>query len=603
MKRKLIEFDVFEKIQKDSLSTAQRELEEASSYLAKALDLEEARLNCFGSEDVIFETIDGSYVHANYRIDNGFIEFDNVQELVINEESERVKSRETLSSMLDSLIESNDQKADELFTEWMGLTGTKRIFNEVRKKRVVPVRKNGKVVPGKYKTAFWNVGSPKHRQSSKNKIAHAKGRKIANMKRGSGTKKIMAAGRKRAHASLGHMVKEWHVLSENVLGYVDFYENGPVLKQSEVKRDESGNVTAVRVPNSKLRTEAKMLQFNWKTLNTDILVKRGEAKKVHENIEFAKAIAEIKRQNALSDEKALGEALEKTASNWPQILYLTQAELTEQVKNALEVTNSSNYDDQTCEFIAEGLLRTAHEVFVDRVAKIVNLSGASVAENVNDKYSEFKNIVEKYYKELDETTSIEMQVFIDLYEALRSVHELAKEDKNMELAVEVSSYLEDLLPIITRKSEPSLELASEAAAWLYDLVETNLETMDWESKEPVVSATGEHPDVMRKARTSYSPASDFSGDYGDVPPVSDGKEIRGDAASELASRGPSNDGGENTYPSLDNPYLLKNADYEIKGEKSVDSDSDQLAHWGSSDTWPSLQNPYVKTGEVSKDVK
>ena len=108
---------------------------------------------------------------------------------------------------------------------------------------------------------------------------------------------------------------------------------------------------------------------------------------------------------------------------------------------------------------------------------------------------------------------------------------------------------------------------------------------------------------MRKARTSYSPASDFSGDYGDVPPVSDGKEIRGDAASELASRGPSNDGGENTYPSLDNPYLLKNADYEIKGEKSVDSDSDQLAHWGSSDTWPSLQNPYVKTGEVSKDVK
>lgn len=603
MKRKLIEFDVFEKIQKDSLSTAQRELEEASSYLAKALNLEEARLNCFGSEDVIFETIDGSYVHANYRIDNGFIEFDNVQELVINEESERVKSRETLSAMLDSLIESNDQKADELFTEWMGLTGTKRIFNEVRKKRVVPVRKNGKIVPGKYTTAFWNVGSPKRRQSSKNKIARAKGRIKANRKRGTGAKTINAAGRKRAHASLGHMVKEWHVLSENVLGYVDFYENGPVLKQSEVKRDESGNVTAVKVPNSKLRTEAKMLQFNWKTLNTDIVVKRGEAKKVHENIEFAKAIAEIKRQNALSDEKALGEALEKTASNWPQILYLTQAELTEQVKNALEVTNSSNYDDQTCEFIAEGLLRTAHEVFVDRVAKIVNLSGASVAENVNDKYSEFKNIVEKYYQELDETTSIEMQVFIDLYEALRSVHELAKEDKNMELAVEVSSYLEDLLPIITRKSEPSLELASEAAAWLYDLVETNLETMDWESKEPVVSATGEHPDVMRKARTSYSPASDFSGDYGDVPPVSDGKEIRGDAASELASRGPSNDGGENTYPSLDNPYLLKNADYEIKGEKSVDSDSDQLAHWGSSDTWPSLQNPYVKTGEVSKDVK
>lgn len=601
MKRKLIDFDVFERIQKDSLSTAQRELEEASYYLARALNLEAVALNCYGSEEAIFETVDGNYVHANYKIDNGYIEFDNVQELIINEESEKTRSREVLAQMLDCLIESNDQKAEELFAEWMN-PGAKRIFNEVKKRRVVcRAKKNGQP---SCKAVMWNQGNVKYHQPAKTKIARSKGKKIANLKRGASKRKTWAAARGRANAAIGkRMVKEWAVLSENVMGYVDFYENGPTLSQSEVKRDDSGNVVTVRIPTSKLRNEAKMLQFNWKTLNTDVVVKRGQSKKVCENMNFAKAISEIKRQNALSDDKALEEALEKTASAWPEILYLTQSELAEQVNKALESVSATNYDDQTCEFIAEGLLRTAHAIFTDRVAKILNLSGAKIAENANDKYAEFKNVVETYYNKLDESKTIEMQVFVDLYEALRSIHELAKSEEDTELAVEASAYLDELLEVITRKSEPSLELASEAAEWLYDLVETNLETSEWETKEPVVSATGEHPDLMKKARMSYAPSSDFSGDYGDVSPASDGKDIKGDVADELATRGWSNEGGENTYPSLNNPYLLNNGEYAIKGEKTVDSDSDQLAHAGGSDTWPSLQNPYCKPGDSVKEVK
>ena len=72
------------------------------------------------------------------------------------------------------------------------------------------------------------------------------------------------------------MVKEWNVLVENVLGYVDYYENGPVVQNTQVKHDESGNVVAIRIPTNKLRNEAKILQFNWKTLNTDVVVKSGD---------------------------------------------------------------------------------------------------------------------------------------------------------------------------------------------------------------------------------------------------------------------------------------------------------------------------------------
>ena len=91
MKKKLIEIDVLEKIKNESLSTAQKELKEAALYLAKTLNLESLELDCFGPETVIFESNDGNHIHADYKIDNGYIQFDNVQELIINEESEKAK--------------------------------------------------------------------------------------------------------------------------------------------------------------------------------------------------------------------------------------------------------------------------------------------------------------------------------------------------------------------------------------------------------------------------------------------------------------------------------------------------------------------------------
>lgn len=599
MKRKLIEFDVFERIKKDSLSNAQTELEGASTYLAKALNLESVTLNCYGSEDVIYESVDGSYVHANYKIDNGFIEFDNIQELLINEESERAKSRETLSKMLDCLIESKEKEAESMFEEWMNSTGKRLLFTEAKKRRVVC--RAGKGGIPKCKAVMWNNTAKTH-QSSKVKLARAKGKKRANMKRGASKRKLWAAARQRAKSAIGKMVKEWNVLAENVIGYVDYYENGPVISNIQVKQDDSGNVCSAKIPTSKLRNEAKLLQFNWKTLNTDVVVKRKESKKLHENESFAKEIVEIKKQNALSDDKSLEEALEKTASNWPEVLYLTQEELAQQVKKALEASNASNYDDQTCEFIAEGLLRTAFETFVDRVAKITKLSGAKINENSTDKYVEFKNSVESYYKNLDESTSLEMQVFVDLYETLRNIHEIAKEEQEPELALEVAEYLDELLPIITKEAEPSLELAAEAASWLYDFVETNLEMSDWQEDKPYVTASGEHPSLSKKAKVSYAPASDFSG-KSNKSSASEGKGEDESVTDELENKGASNEGGEGVYPNLDNPYVLNNGEYKIKGEVDVNSDSGQLAHWGSSDTWPNLQNPYIKPEAVVKDVE
>jgi BMFP domain-containing protein YqiC len=322
-------------------------------------------------------------------------------------------------------------------------------------------------------------------------------------------------------------------------------------------------------------------------MNTNVVVKRGNGKKINENNEFVKDVVELKRANALSDNKAFEELLESISTKYADCVYLTEGELANQIRLCLEAASASNYDDETCRFLAEGILRTIHENFVDRVAKIVKLAGSRINEEAADKYAEFKAIAESFYKKLDESKTLEMQAFVDVYEALRQVHQLAKEENNEIVAEEAAAQLDSLLPIIKGEAELSADVLGEAAETLYDIVESTMPE-EWKVSDPVVSADGQHPDLAKKGKTSQSPA-----------------EMQGTAsdASELENDGWSNLGGEGVYPELDNPYVPKAGEYKIANEKSVDSDSGQLAHWGDADTWPNLQNPYSKASVTPKSVK
>ena len=597
MKRKLIGYDAFNKIKTESLSNVQRELEGAADLLARTLELEGLSLVSYGSQEALFESTDGTHVHANYEVKNGFVQFDQVEQLVINEESEVAASKEVISKMIDSLIESDESKADGFFTEWMNLPRTKRVFTEMKKLRVVPIRKKvgGKTKIVGYRKARWNV-TPRTHESASKTARRVRGKKVAQRKLPEGLRKFLAQRRERVKKTIG----EWHVIAENVLGYVDISENGPAVDQCRVLRNE-GEIVGVRVPTARLRNEARVLKFNWKTLNTDVVVKRNASKKISENLEFAKEIAELKRFNALSDNTAVEESIEKISTKHPEVIYLTEAELARQIKRCLESVNATNYDDETCRFLAEGILRTAHENLVDRVSKVVKLAGAKINEEAADKYAEFKNVAEAFYKRLDESTMLEMQAFVDVYESLRQIHEMAKEESNEAVAEETAEHLDALLPIVRNESEPSLDVLAVAAEWLYDVVEATVPE-EWKTEDPVVNATGEHPVLLKKGKqTPYD--SEKPGETPKAHHTSDGKECDGAAAKELEGNGWGNIGGEGVYPELDNPYVLKGGDYKIAGEKDVDADTDQLAQWGDNDTWPNLQNPYSKASVTPKEAK
>jgi len=599
MKRKLIDYDSFEKMQAESLTNVQAELAAAGEMLSETLGLGDLSVDSYGSQSVLFESEDGEFVKADYKVADGYVQFDNIEQVVLSEAVENEKAHEIVSKMIDSLIESDEAAASERLTEWFNMPRNKRILNEGFQKRRTLKRKtkNGKVTYVAAEKGIQNTVRKGKKQPRWLVNLRMKNKKKAMAKRSPAEKARLKALRSRVKLMDKNM-KEWNVLAENVLNFVDFNVNGPSLDCKVLRKE--GEIVGVRVPTMKIRNEAKVLRFDWKTMNTDVMVKRNSGKKLAENVDFVKTVLDLKRLNALSDSKAFEESVERAASNFPSVIYLTESELAGMVKNILEGVKASNFDDETCGFLAEAMLRTVHDNYVDTVSKIVKLAGATLNEKAADKYAEFKTVAENFYTSLDEQSALEMQAFVDVYEALRQVHEVAKEEGEANLADLASIHLDGLLPIVSGDSDMNFEVLGEAAAWLYDIVEVS-SPENWEVDSPVVKADGEHPDLMKNGKHSCSPA-DMQGNTPAQHHVSDGKEVQGNAARELANDGWSNIGGEGVYPSLDNPYVPKADVPKIVGEKDVDSDSDQLAHWGDNDTWPSLQNPYVKAG-VKPEMK
>ena len=121
MKRKLIDYDVFEQMERDSLSRAEYELVAAEPILARALQVEGLTLRHFGSQSALYEATDGSFVHTSYGMQDKHITFENIEQLVINEDTERAAARELLSGMLDSLLEEKEKEAEHKLDEYLAM--------------------------------------------------------------------------------------------------------------------------------------------------------------------------------------------------------------------------------------------------------------------------------------------------------------------------------------------------------------------------------------------------------------------------------------------------------------------------------------------------
>lgn len=560
MRRKLIKQDAFERITNESVTTAERELVEAESILARALGRDHLNLRSFTQSTVLYETLDNTYVHAGYEIKNGTVTFNNIEELVIDESTRKQKVRGILSEMIDAVLVDNNAKAKELFSDYMSMVR----WNEAKGEGGFPFKKKG----------HGKKDKKHHDEDKKNHLF----------------KKAKKAGKEFAEA---------YITSQNVLDYVDYMKVGPTLAEAALKTDEKGNVTDIRIPALRLRNESRLHRGDWKVLNSKVAEGRKVISGLSESQEFCKAVAHLKRQNGFSDVQGLEESLDYIVKSWPVVLYATQSELAGVIGEALATAGVKSFDDQICEFMAEGVLRKAHGAYTEKVAQVLHLASAPKMQEGVDAYAFFQHVVEQFYPALDEKFGLERKVFTDLYESLGTVYKKAERQGDSALKTEAASYLNELADILNGQAKPELELAEEAAGFLSNIIETNLEMGKWVvSNTPHLTVNGDHPDMAKKAGHGYTPSKDFSGDWGDEAPAigQDSHDYKsGKHAKKMRndSWGQAGDAGD-IFPKLKNPYVPKPfGDYTMKGEKGVDKSNSDHALWSSSDTWPNLKNPYV----------
>lgn len=593
MRRKLIKQEAFDRIISESVTTAERELVEVESILAKAVGKDHLRLKSFTESTVVYESVNGDFVHAGYEIKNGQITFNNIEELVIDEESTKEKRKQTLSEMIDAVLLDNSSKAEGLFGNYLGMVR----WNEAKKELPEFLKKlNKKRKEEKDHDKDHDEDHEDHDEDhdEDDKLpAFLKNKKKKSKKHDEEKKKKLVKKAKK----VSDEVAEAYVTSQNVLDYVEYMKVGPTLAEAVTKTDDRGNITDIRIPSKSTRNENRLLRSEWKGLNCKVAETRKTLADLVEDQSFCKAVASLKRQNAFSDAQGLEEALDNVVQTWPNVIFATQSELSEIISEALSVAGATNYDDETCDFMAEGVLRKAHDVYTEKVAQVMHLASAPKAEEETDAYVHFQNVVENFYPALDEKFGLERKVFVDLYESLGVIYKKADRRGDKALKNETASYLNDLAAVLNNEAVADLELAEDSAEFLANIIETNLESGVWiVSNKPHETVSGDHPDMSKKATHSYSPSKDFSGDYGDPAPAvgSDDMKYKGGKHSkQMRDHGWGQEGGKDVFPSLNNPYVPKPfGDYTMKGEKGVDKDGQH--HTGESkDTYPNLKNPYV----------
>lgn len=115
MKRKLIDYDVFKQIESKFLQTAEKELNEATDAIATALGKDNIALFGITESEATFATDQGTLVHATYIIDDSKLLLENIEELIVDEDSQINEGKSILDKMVDSILDDNKNSASDLF--------------------------------------------------------------------------------------------------------------------------------------------------------------------------------------------------------------------------------------------------------------------------------------------------------------------------------------------------------------------------------------------------------------------------------------------------------------------------------------------------------
>ena len=568
MRRKMIKQDVFDRLVENSALNAEAELIESEALLSRAVG-KDLRLHSFSSDSAIFRTDENTYLHCGFLRKDGKLVFENLEELVLDEQSRREKRLSQLEEMIDHVISDELEPAAKLFEQ---------CFRSVTLQEALRV-------------------SGRELNESENKTSYRKKRKAELPKK---------TRRMRPDEVKNENLRQVFTIANQVLEAVDFYKYGNVEDDTEVTFDENENVKTVSIDDCQQRCKKQLLGFDWKTVNSEFRVLRNGAKDLKEDVDFVSAVSDLKTHNAVSAVEKVEESLDAISMQWPNALFLKESELARLVKECLELSGENNYDDQTCNFLAEAILQRLYEDHPDTTAKILRAAKAPLAENDVDPYEHFVVAASQFYDSIDENTRLEKSALQDLHRATSMIHDLAEHHGDRIVKKQTALVLNDLVDAINENGVHDVETAEAAANYLTRFVEA-AETGNPKTWEvlytPYKSLNGSHPITKKYATENPNPA-DYTSLHSDMP-----LQLRGGDKNDFLRRKDMSDkehlgwglaGGEEVFSQNKNPYLPKGANMTMSHNQGVGQNMDKaVSTFKSADTWPNLRNDGLKPVDPS----
>lgn len=550
MKRKLVGFDVIRNIENKSVSFAEKEITEALNLLAQALQKDSVSIHCLDESTVTLLASDGNYVNGKYEIDEKGLKINSLQEFVLDESALNQESLKTVSLMLESILDDKTDEANAAFDKYITTPNVRRAFLEtaLNEGKVLKKKKKDKKKSGKrFKVA--------------EKMASLVGKSLKGLK-GKMKPKCEAFDR----------------LASNVLEVLDIEAGSPNALTLNVVRDEDGQINEVQIPKGKT---SNVLHMGLPE-QASVVHERASALKMLENKNFVRAISDLKRAVAIQDKDRVDTVLENIIGAFPDLAYLTQKELASMAHEALVMAEATNWDDKTCDVLSESILKTAHQAYAEKVARVYKIAGVK-PQNDYDNYQELASSV---FEHLDDINNSQRKMYNDLYESLAEIHKVVDYLNDVSTKFKIESYMSECANVVENKTPANNVISEEIAVLLKIIAEANIPGAgEWHvSDTPHISLTGENPATAQNAKVDAVP-SKYNGDFSETEAeASEGNGANKKVASDLKNAYTAH--GKDLYPNLSNPYTPKAGKFGHDVENSWTKKS-------SEDVYPTLRNPYI----------
>lgn len=497
MRTNIVDFEVFEAMQKRAFDNIYSELKEASKHLSKVAG-KDLSIQSVNDHYVLFNVKEHNnlLLKADYEFtENDTIKFNNFEKIVIDETSKNEQRKDLIRNLIDSIQEDDNGESNSF---WNKLSSQYSLQELAKRKAAKPGHSNlGGGDPAKAQNADEEDQDSKGKSRTKHGDVKGDGGFAGPGKPFKGELMSTQAVDDSLEEMVSHLPnykdlkkqllesarKVADVVCEEDTGVVkisfkeaDYSKKyfGKHNKKSDDDEDEKDSdekssedhdekeIDEVEIDKKDKKDKKKKMSSKSKKFRDKVAKDRKNMAKKELDENFISNIVRIKRSTNAQDSNTLSETFMDLITTYPEITYVSCEELTEMTKRVLRNSNEKNWNEELCHDIALGLRKLAHKTYSDKVYEVAKYAAmddvVGLEEEVSDdEYEAFEQISERYFNDIYTKAELQYNSLMDLSEMLYRAATTLESDSQAH-----GLYNDSVKKVVAEYRQYSAQVAAEA---------------------------------------------------------------------------------------------------------------------------------------------